>query len=476
MPSPWPQTDPSPAQRAAYADAQPVSFWLDSLPDRSSHEPLTGRTEADLCIIGGGYTGLWAALAAKAADPGRDVILLEATRCGNGASGRNGGFLEASLTHGLANGLSRFPEEIDQLEALAAENFAGLRADLATHDIECDYVTPGVLTVALEPRELEDLQEEVELTRRFGHDVELLDAERVRVEVNSPTYLGAVWDRTGSALVHPGRLAEGLRAAAHRQGVRIHELTPVRTLRAEGAATVTVSAEGGVVTARRVLMATSAYPPLIPAVKRYIAPVYDYALMTEPLSEAQRDAIGWSRRQGISDMGNQFHYYRPTADGRILFGGYDAVYRHGGDVGPHRDDDDATFATLSQHFFTTFPQLEGLRFSHRWGGAIDTCSRFSVFFGRAYGGRLVYALGYTGLGVGASRFGARTALDLLDGRATPATQLKMVRRRPVPFPPEPLRSAVIQLTRNRLAAADRHDGRRGLWLRTLDRLGLGFDS
>ena len=143
MPSPWPQTDPSPAQRAAYADAEPVSFWLDSLPDRSSHEPLTGRTEADLCIIGGGYTGLWAALAAKAADPGRDVILLEATRCGNGASGRNGGFLEASLTHGLANGLSRFPDEIDQLEALAAENFDGLRADLATHDIECDYETPG---------------------------------------------------------------------------------------------------------------------------------------------------------------------------------------------------------------------------------------------------------------------------------------------------------------------------------------------
>ena len=133
-------------------------------------------------------------------------------------------------------------------------------------------------------------------------------------------------------------------------------------------------------------------------------------------------------------MGNQFHYYRPTADGRILYGGYDAVYRYGGDVGPHRDDDDATFATLSQHFFTTFPQLEGLRFSHRWGGAIDTCSRFSVFFGRAHGGRLVYALGYTGLGVGATRFGGRVALDLLDGRATPATQLEMVRRRPAAVP------------------------------------------
>src|SRR6201999_3524763 len=111
----------------------------------------------------------------------------------------------------------------------------------------------------------------------------------------------------------------------------------------------------------------------------------------------------------------------PSADGRILFGGYDAVYRYGGDVGPHRDEDDATFARLSQHFFTTFPQLEGVRFSHRGGGAIDTWRR-----------RVVYPLGYTGLGVGATRFGAQVALDLLDGRATEATGLSMVRRRPVP--------------------------------------------
>jgi glycine/D-amino acid oxidase-like deaminating enzyme len=145
-------------------------------------------------------------------------------------------------------------------------------------------------------------------------------------------------------------------------------------------------------------------------------------------------------------------------------------------VGPALDEHEPTFAKLSQHFFTTFPQLEGVRFSHRWGGAIDTCSRFSVFFGRALGGRVAYALGYTGLGVGASRFGARVGLDLLDGRAGEATALTMVRRRPLPFPPEPVRSGVIQLTRNRLAAADRNGGRRGLWLTALDRLGLGFDS
>ena len=404
------------------------------------------------------------------------MVLLEATRCGNGASGRNGGFLESSLTHGVANGLTRFPDEMDTLERLADENFTQLHQDLTAYAVDCDYETPGVLTVALEPRELEDLHEGVELAQRLGHDVELLDAEATRAQVNSPTYLGAVWSRTGSALVHPGRLADGLRAAADRAEIRIHELSPVRSIREADSAALTLSTEGGTVRAPKVLMATSAYPPLMPAVGRYIAPVYDYALTTEPLSQAQQEQIGWRNHQGISDMGNQFHYYRPTADGRILFGGYDAVYRYGGDVGPHRDEDDATFARLSQHFFTTFPQLEGLRFSHRWGGAIDTCTRFSVFFGRAFDGRLVYALGYTGLGVGATRFGARVALDLLDGRATEATQLKMVRRRPLPFPPEPLRTGVIQLTRNRLAAADRNDGRRGLWLRTLDRFGFGFDS
>ena len=132
------------------------------------------------------------------------------------------------------------------------------------------------------------------------------------------------------------------------------------------------------------------------------------------------------------------------------------------------DDDPETFARLSQHFFTTFPQLVGVRFSHRWGGAINTCSRFSVFFGTAYGGRVAYAIGYTGLGVVSTRFGARVGLDLLDGRETDATRLRYVRSKPVPFPPEPFRSGVIQLTRNRLDAADRSAGRRGIWLEALD--------
>jgi glycine/D-amino acid oxidase-like deaminating enzyme len=471
----WPLTPPTATDRASYADARTVSFWLDDLTPRQPHRALVGRAETDLCIVGGGYTGLWAALAARARDPDRAVAVLEATTCGSGASGRNGGFLQASLTHGLANGVQRFPDEIERLARLAAENFAELAADLRRHGIEADYEAAGDIAFALEDHELAWLEEEAELARRFGHEVELLDETGAREQVDSPMYRGGLWTRTGSALVHPGKLADGLRVAAERAGVEIFEHSPVRGIQAQGAG-LRVRTPAGAITAARALVATSAYPSPVPAIRRYVAPVYDYALMSEPLTAEQRAAIGWRGRQGLSDLQNQFHYYRLTADDRILWGGYDAVYRYGGPVDAGLDTHDPTFAKLAQHFFTTFPQLRGLGFSHRWGGAIDTCSRFSVFFGTTLGGRVAYAAGYTGLGVGASRFGARVALDLVDGRDTEPTRLRYVRRRPVPFPPEPLRSAVIQLTRNRLAAADRRQGRRGLWLGLLDRLGLGFDS
>jgi glycine/D-amino acid oxidase-like deaminating enzyme len=298
----------------------------------------------------------------------------------------------------------------------------------------------------------------------------------MRAEVDSPIYRGGAWVKDAGGVLDPAKLAIGLLEAARRAGVRIYEGTPVRSIEVDAHGAVAVRTGGGTVRARRVVVGTSAYPSPLRAIRRYVAPVYDYALMSEPLTPAQRRSLGWERRQGIGDGGNRFHYYRLSADDRILWGGFDAVYRRGGPVGPALDDHDATFGRLVQNFRVTFPQLEGLRFTHRWGGAIDTCSRFSVFFGTALGGRVAYAAGYTGLGVVSTRFGARVALDLVDGRDTEATRSRYVRRKPLPFPPEPLRSAVIQLTRNRLAAADRRDGRRGLWLGLLDRLGLGFDS
>ena len=422
--------------------------------------------------MGGGFTGLWAALLSR---PGEDVVLLEGDRCGWGASGRNGGFAEASLTHGLENGLSRWPDEMDTLERIGAENFSAMRHTLGERGIDAAWEEPGVIDVATRPHEVPELAEAAEAARRHGEAVTLLDREAVRAEVDSPTYLGGLWSRSGGALVDPARLAWGLRDAAVSDGVRVQEHTPVTRLRRDGDGVLLHTARGRL-RARRVLLATNAYPPLIRAIRRYVVPVYDYVLVTEPLTPDQRAAVGWRRRQGVADSGNRFHYYRLTPDGRVLFGGYEAVYHFGNRVSPRLDAHPKTFSLLYDHLLATFPALEGIGVTHAWGGPIDTCSRFCVTFGRALGGTAVYAVGYTGLGVAASRFGARTALDLLDGAQTERTGLRLVRSRPLPFPPEPARWAVIQATRRALARADERGGRRGPWLRLLDRLGLGFDS
>lgn len=477
MSRPWPETPPTADDRAAYADAIVRSFWLDDLPARPVSASLDGPTTADLAIVGGGFTGLWAALHAKADDPTRDVVLLERDHIADAASGRNGGFCVSSLTHGIGNGHDRFPDEVALLERLARENYDGLVADLARHEIDAALEETGELTVALEPHQLPWLEEEASLLRAHGHEVELLDAEAIRAQLDSPTYLGGVWDRRRAAILHPGRLADGLRRAALDAGVRIHEQTPATELtqdRRTGA--VTLETPAGSVRAERVVLATGAHRSLQAPVRRRVVPVYDYILVTEPLNAEQLASIGWSARQGVGDIANQFHYYRLTPDHRILWGGYDAVHHYGGAVDARHDAREATFAKLSQHFFTTFPQLRGLRFTHRWGGAIDTCTRFSVFFTTSHRNRVTSATGYTGLGVCATRFGGRVALDLADGRQTEATASRYVRSTPLPFPPEPLRTAAIRITQRELERADASAGARGLWLRTLDRLGLGFDS
>jgi glycine/D-amino acid oxidase-like deaminating enzyme len=204
--------------------------------------------------------------------------------------------------------------------------------------------------------------------------------------------------------------------------------------------------------------------------------VYDYVLMTERLSPEQLRSIGWQHRQGIADMANQFHYYRLSRDNRILFGGYDAVYRYGKAVDDAYDLRQASFERLASHFFTTFPQLDGLKFSHRWGGAIDTSTRFCAFFGSARGGDIAYAAGFTGLGVGATRFAANVLLDKIDRLDTERTRLRMVREMPQPFPPEPFAFLGIQAARWSMDRADHHGGKRNLFLRAMDAVGLGFDS
>ncbi|HEY6469950.1 MAG TPA: FAD-dependent oxidoreductase [Candidatus Dormibacteraeota bacterium] len=459
----------------ALSDAAPMVFWLDDPDAPQAAAPPDGDTECDLAIVGAGFTGLWSALLAKQRAPSLDVVVLEARRTAAAASGRNGGFCDASLTHGFSNGLSRFASELDTLDRMGLENLDAIEATIAAHKIDCAFERTGMLDVATAPWQFDDLTDLAGEMRRHGHTVDLLDADALRGEVVSPSYRGGMWVHGSTAIVNPARLAWGLRSACIDAGVRLHDGTPVRSLH-NTAGRVRLDTPHGTVTARQVALATNADRPLLARLRPFILPVYDYVLVTEPLSAAQLESIGWRHRQGIGDSGNQFHYYRLTADSRILWGGYDAIYHYGNRVAPKLQQRAATFDKLAEHFFATFPQLDGVRFTHRWGGAIDTCSRFCAFWGTSHGGRVAYALGYTGLGVGASRFGAEVMLDLLAGEPTERTRLRMVRTRPLPFPPEPLRYAVVQLTRWSLDHADRNEGRRNLWLRGLDLMGLGFDS
>jgi glycine/D-amino acid oxidase-like deaminating enzyme len=452
--------------------AEPACFWLDRPERPEPAPPLEGEVRTDLAIVGGGFTGLWAAVLAKEAEPGRDVLLIEADAVAEHASGRNGGFIDASITHGLDHGLHRFPDEIETLYALGKANYRQIIDTLERYGIEAGHEDVGVLVVATRPHEVEALRAGLQERLHLQPDTHWLERDALRAELDSPTYLGGLW-RGDSGLVDPARLAWGLRAAALSLGVRIFENTRMQSLAPAGGEMLLVCPHGRV-RARQVLLATNAFRTGLSRMRSRVIPVWDYVLVTEPLSAAQRASIGWQRRQGISDAAAHFHYYRLTEDDRILWGGYDAIYHFGSRLERAHQQRAESHALLAQHFFETFPQLEGLRFTHRWGGPIASTTRFTMTVGSAHARRVAWAIGYTGMGVGASRFGARAALEQLAGEGE-TLALRFIRRKPVPWPPEPLRWLGVHFTQRALARFDK-TGRRGPWLWLLDAAGVGFDS
>jgi glycine/D-amino acid oxidase-like deaminating enzyme len=461
----------------AEANADATSYWLAASatgPDRPS---LISDDTADVVIVGGGFTGLWTAIALTDTDPALRVVVLEAETVGYGASGRNGGFCSASLTHGLANGIRHFPDELAFLEREGVANFRGLVDFTREHAIDCDLEETGILDVADRPHQVEEFRAWVDEAAAWGENLEFMDGEQIRAEVHSPQWLAALHRPPGrDAILDPAKLVRGLARVCEERGVVVRERTRVTNVERH-AGRVRVRAAGGrSVVAGHVVVATSAYSGWLRRLSAHFVPVYDYALVSDPLSAHELAAIGWRRRQGMADANNQFHYFRLTADDRILWGGYDAIYHFGNGVGPKFDRRPTTFTKLEAQFRVTFPQLADVGFPYRWGGAIDTTSRFTVTFGQALGGRLTYALGYTGLGVGASRWAAGVVRDFILHPDSDLLRLRFVQSRPIPFPPEPLRSAAVQAVRWELDRADRNEGRRGLLLRTLDALGIGFDS
>ncbi|MBL0372285.1 FAD-dependent oxidoreductase [Rhizobium sp. KVB221] len=456
-----------------FDDAFRFPVWRQGLPEQTICPPLAQDTSADIAIVGGGFVGLWSALKARERWPDAQIVVIEAACCGEAASGRNGGFCAPSISHGVANAVARWPGEAETLVRLGRQNLDALEADLGTYGIDAEFQRSGKLNVAAKPWQVDSLRAMKELYGSFGIDAQLLAGRDLAERLDSPLYVAGLFE-PNYALVHPGKLVSGLRAACLAAGVAIHENSRVTSISRRNDH-IYLGTPDAILKAPKVALATNADIPLLRRLRPTILPVFDYSLVTEPLSDEQFRSIGWSGNYGVADCGNQFHYSRKTADNRILWGGFDAIYHRGGRRDPELLDRAKSFATLEANFSAAFPALAGVRFDHRWGGIIDTSARTTFFAGTAYAGHLAYALGFTGQGVSASRFAALAMLDLLEGKRTERTELRMLRSRPVPFPPEPFCDIAVRWTQRDLARED-ETGRRSPMLRALDRIGVGFAS
>lgn len=435
-------------------------YWL-ATRQYTPNPPLTDELKADIVIIGGGFTGLWTAVRLKELAPDANIALLEQAILGYGGSGRNAGQVSGCIDHGHAKALAHFGlDEARRMARVGQENLNGLEAFLRQHNIECDFARAGQLLVALTPAQLNEARENMEAAEKLGvTGLRLLSADEMRTELNSPLYLGGGFDPTWGT-IHPIKLIDGLKRVAESRGVRIFERTHVTGLET--------------LKANKIVLATNAYTHhLAPKLLRRYIPLYDYILVSEPLTPAQHAAIGWRNRQAVVDGRTFFNYYRLTPDNRILWGTSEAVYYPGNRVDEACDHSERHYRSLRVSFQRHFPQIAELKWEYAWGGPIASTTRFTPFFGTT--GRVTYGLGYTGLGVANSHLAGKILAHLALGKPSPLLDLAIVREPPFPYPPEPIRSWAVELITRSLRRVDAGE-RPNLLLRALDKAGIGFSS
>ncbi|MFT5520484.1 MAG: glycine/D-amino acid oxidase-like deaminating enzyme [Enterobacterales bacterium] len=463
----------------ALKDAVARPLWHDPAIMPEQLPALSTNESCELLIIGGGFTGLWAAMQAKERKPDIDIIIIEQTFVGDGASGRCGGFLSTSVAHGETNMEAQFPGETEQLEKLGIQNMKEFLETLERYNIDARYEQTGEMQVALDLVSAERLHDEYLESKEDGEDVVWFDQEQVREQVNSPTFFGGLWNQGGQdGVIDPGRLCWGLKDVLLNQlGVRIFEGTKLVTVKPVGKNQMKSICENAEIISDKVLMATNAFTSSIGKIRRSVIPVWDYQISTEPLNPQQLDKIHWGNksRHAIGDYTNMFHYFRLTKDNRITWGGGGAVrYYFNNGIDIKLMDAPERYEQLAKEFFKMFPQLDDIKFSNKWGGIIATSTRFCMVPGVAYNGRLAWSVGYTGHGVGASRFGARIGIELLGYQPSDVINMKFVTSKALPWFPEPFRWIGVKLTQLALIKADKNHGKRGLWLKFLDKLGIGF--
>lgn len=433
-------------------DFRDKSYWLTT----RNYEPgaaLEGPIDVDVAIVGGGFTGLSAAHHLKRAEPAMKVALLEAQVIGFGASGRNGGFNMTLFGLTLSITALRFGKEgareAHRYMERAVDTTRDLIADLG---IDCEYEHPGFLRVATSEKYRDRILHEIDAARALGLEgIEWIGREEVQQRVASPLYLGAWWEpRCG--LLNPAKLSWGWKDVVTGQGVRVFEGTPVVEMARDGNR-VRLETPTGRVLADKVVLATNAYSHLIPQLKRKQVPAWTHIVLTEPLTEKRLAPIGWRGREGIEDARNLVHYYRLTADNRLLMGGRDVSIRPGADM--DGDLDDRVFSDLERDVVQTFPSLEGVPFTHRWGGPVSVTMDMAPALGRLGDERVVYSLGCMGHGVSMTHLNGATVADLILERKTDLTDVFFVNRRTLPWPPEPIRTLAARAIRGYMRWEDR---------------------
>ncbi|MBX2885553.1 MAG: FAD-binding oxidoreductase [Granulosicoccus sp.] len=456
---------------AAFGNVRFASYWLDTLESIADEPTLTHDTSCDLLIVGGGFCGLWAAILAMQSQPDRQVVLIEARSIANGSSGRPAAILSTSIMHGIDNTERLYPDEVAMLERLGQSNLDAIRETLEQHEIECDAHWGGEMTVSIGDAGLDVIRQSHHLYQRYGHDAVLLDKQQTQEQVNSPLFHGAVWSRERSGTVHPGKLARGLKRLALKLGVRIYENTPHRSNKFQSGQVIVTTPKARIRSAK-VLLATNAWAVGHRKIKARVLAVRDRIIVTEPLTHRQMADIGWKNRQGIYDTRAQLNYMRLTEDNRILFGGrLDCMF--GNDIDPTVDQSVDPYLRLASAFFKTFPQLEhAIQFSHAWSGPIGLTARMAVHYQRYHKGSMIYAGGYSGFGVTATRFGARVGLAILDGDDISETRMKFATTLPAYIPPEPFRWLGSKITMYALDTLDERGGWRKLWVALIQKIGF----
>ena len=453
------------------------AYWHET-SQRVPNPTVTGRHDVDVAIVGGGYTGLWTAYHLLEADPSLRVAVIEREVIGFGASGRNGGFAMTLLDMGLDQLRRNYGDaRAAAAHRAVATSIEEMGATVAERGIDCEWRHGGLMTVATNRGQLERIERDLAAATAMGLDgIRSLNADDARAEVHSPTYLGGLREEH-CAVLHPAKLVRGLATVVEEMGATIFEGTDVTSM-VDSLGRVRLTTPAGAVVADQVVLATNAWASQTEWFRHKVVPLYTYVIMTEPLTDAQWDAVGWDSHCGIEDKRNFVHYYRRTVDGRILWGGSDGVIHLNGRIAARQDRNDGVSARLERTFRRTFPQLSSVRFTHHWGGPVGITVSFMPMFGTLSDGRLHYGLGYNGHGVAPSHTGAKVLRDKVLGKSTDLTDLCFVDSPEPRFPPEPLCWISAELTRRSLLRQDaRFDRGHGsgsmdpLLLRVMKKLG-----